>query len=110
MGQQRRESDGPTGPESSAGTADGNAFVEYVEVEPTGSGSLDGLSFAVKYLIDIGGHETGCGNPTWRGTHPPASVNAVCVEQLLDDGARCVGKTVSDELAFSLLVHSQTGQ
>jgi amidase len=103
MGQQRRESDGPAGPESAVGTADGNAFVEYVEGEPTGSGSLDGLSFAVKDLIDIGGHETGCGNPTWRGTHPPASVNAVCVEQLLDAGARCVGKTVSDELAFSLL-------
>ena len=103
MGQQRRESDGPTGPERSAGTPEGNAFVEYVEVEPTGSGSLDGLSFAVKDLIDIGGHETGCGNPTWRGTHPPASVNAVCVEQLLDASARCVGKTVSDELAFSLL-------
>jgi amidase len=103
MGQQRRESDGPTGPERSADTPEGDAFVEYVEVEPTGSGSLDGLSFAVKDLIDIGGHETGCGNPTWRGTHPPASVNAVCVEQLLDASARCVGKTVSDELAFSLL-------
>jgi amidase len=103
MGQQRQGSDGPTGPERSAGTAEGDAFVEYVEVEPTGTGSLDGLSFAVKDLIDIGGHQTGCGNPTWRGTHPPASVNAVCVEQLLDAGARCVGKTVSDELAFSLL-------
>jgi amidase len=103
MGQQRQGSDGPTGPERSAGTAKGDAFVEYVEVEPTGTGSLDGLSFAVKDLIDIGGHQTGCGNPTWRGTHPPASVNAVCVEQLLDAGARCVGKTVSDELAFSLL-------
>ena len=103
MGQQRRESDGPAALSGPAGTADGNAFVEYVEGEPTDSGSLDGLSFAVKDLIDIGGHETGCGNPTWRGTHPPASVNAVCVEQLLDAGARCVGKTVSDELAFSLL-------
>src|SRR5215211_926142 len=103
MCQQRRQSDGPTGPERSADTPEGDAFVEYVEVEPTCSGSLDGLSFAVKDLIDIGGHETGCGNPTWRGTHPPASVNAVCVEQLLDAGARSVGKTVSDELAFSLL-------
>jgi amidase len=103
MGQHRRETDGATGPERSAGTAEGDAFVEYVEVEPTGSGSLDGLNFAVKDLIDIGGHKTGCGNPTWWETHPPASVNAVCVEQLLDAGARCVGKTVSDELAFSLL-------
>jgi amidase len=103
MGGQRRETDGSTGPEVSTSTAEGNAFVERIEVEPTDSGSLDGLSFAVKDLIDIGGHKTGCGNPTWRKTHPPASVNAVCVEQLLDAGARCVGKTVSDELAFSLL-------
>src|SRR5919205_1184750 len=103
MGHQRRETDGATAPERAVGTAEDDAFVERVEVEPTGSGALERLSFAVKDLIDIGGHKTGCGNPTWRGTHPPASVNAVCVEQLLDAGSRCVGKTVSDELAFSLL-------
>jgi amidase len=97
VGQQQRESD------RSTATAERNAFVEGVEVDPTDSGLLDGLSFAVKDLIDIGGHKTGCGNPSWRETHPPASVNAVCVEQLLDAGARCMGKTVSDELAFSLL-------
>jgi amidase len=103
MGRQRHETNRSTGPEVPTGAAEGNAFVERIEVDPTGSGSLDGLSFAVKDLIDIGGHKTGCGNPTWRNTHPPATVNAVCVEQLLDAGARCVGKTVSDELAFSLL-------
>lgn len=103
MGRERREFDGSTGPEVSTGAAESNAFVERFEVDPTSSGSLDGLSFAVKDLIDIGGHVTGCGNPTWRETHPPATVNAVCVEQLLEAGARCVGKTVSDELAFSLL-------
>jgi amidase len=103
MGRRRRESDGSTSPEVSTGAAEGDAFIESFEVDPTGSGSLYGLSFAVKDLIDIGGHKTGSGNPTWRETHPPASVNAVCVEQLLDAGARCVGKTVSDELAFSLL-------
>jgi amidase len=83
--------------------AEGGAFVESFEVGQTNSGPLDGLSFATKDLIDVGGHSTGCGNPTWRRTHPPASANAVCVEQLLDAGARCVGKTVTDELAFSLL-------
>jgi amidase len=103
MGRQQRESDGSTGAEVSVGAAEGDAFVESIEVDPTGSGALSGLSFAVKDLIDLGGHKTGCGNPTWWETHPPASVNAVCVEQLLDAGARCVGKTVSDELAFSLL-------
>ena len=103
LGSQRREPDGSTGPEVSTGAAQSDALVESVEIDPTGSGSLDGLSFAVKDLIDLGSHKTGCGNPTWRDTHPPTSVNAVCVEQLLDAGARCVGKTVSDELAFSLL-------
>lgn len=79
------------------------AFVEVLSVEPTGSGTLNGLTFAVKDLIDMAGHVTGCGNPTWRAGHPPAINHAVCVEQLLFAGARCVGKTLTDELAFSLL-------
>lgn len=83
--------------------AQSNAFVATFDVPPTGSGPLDGLCFAVKDLIDVAGWKTGCGNPKWRDTHPPAVVNALCVEQLLRAGARCVGKTVSDELAFSLL-------
>jgi amidase len=103
MGQGRHQSDAATGYERPTGITEGNPFVESLEVDPTGSGPLDGLGFAVKDLIDIGGHKTGCGNPSWRDTHPPASVNAVCVEQLLDAGARCAGKTVTDELAFSLL-------
>src|SRR4029077_5312214 len=32
-----------------------------------------------------------------------AAAHAVCMEQLLAAGARCEGKTVSDELAFSLI-------
>src|ERR671927_480846 len=95
--------EGGVRPKEAAAVEEGSAFVQELEVDPTGSGPLDGLTFAVKDLIDIGGHKTGYGNPSWRKTHPPASVNAVCVEQLLDAGARCVGKTVSDELAFSLL-------
>jgi amidase len=83
--------------------AQSNAFVATFEVPPTGSGPLDGLCFAVKDLIDVAGWKTGCGNPTWRDFHPPAVVHALCVEQLLRAGVRCVGKTVSDELAFSLL-------
>jgi amidase len=83
--------------------AQSNAFVATFEVPPTGSGPLDGLSFAVKDLIDVAGWKTGCGNPAWHDSHPAAVVHAVCVEQLLLAGARCIGKTVSDELAFSLL-------
>src|SRR5262245_37205464 len=80
-----------------------NAFVATFDVPPTGSGPLDGLSFAVKDLIDVAGWKTGCGNPTWRDSHPAAVMHAVCVEQLLQAGAHCFGKTISDEMAFSLL-------
>jgi amidase len=79
------------------------AFIERFSLPATGDGPLGGLRFAVKDLIDVAGYRTGCGNPTWRETHPPAVLSAVCVDQLLAAGARCEGKTVTDELAFSLL-------
>jgi amidase len=80
-----------------------NAFVAMFDLSPTASGALDGLRFAVKDTIDVAGFKTGCGNPTWRDSHPAAVVHALCVEQLLHAGGRCVGKTICDELAFSLL-------
>ncbi len=79
------------------------AFVETFDLPPPADGPLAGLRFAVKDLIDVAGRPTGCGNPTWRDTHPPAVAHAVCVEQLLAAGAHCVGKTMTDELAFSLI-------
>ena len=80
-----------------------NAFVTTFDLSPTESGLLDGLHFAVKDTIDVAGFKTGCGNPAWRDSHPAAVAHAVCVEQLLRAGACGVGKTISDELAFSLL-------
>src|SRR5689334_24305428 len=79
------------------------AFIERFSLAPTHSGALDGLTFAVKDIIDVAGRRTGFGNPTWLETHPPASVSAICVEQVLEAGARCEGKTITDEIAFSLL-------
>lgn len=78
------------------------AFIERFSLPSTRSGPLDGLTFAVKDLMDVAGHSTGCGNPTWLATHPPASVNAICVDQILAAGAQCEGKTITDEIAFSL--------
>lgn len=78
------------------------AFMETLELAPTGSGPLDGLRFAVKDIIDLAGHHTSCGNPDWAKTHPPAAAHALCVDQLLGAGARCIGKVISDELALSL--------
>src|SRR5262245_53067623 len=82
---------------------DSRAFVECFSVAPTAEGPLSGLTFAVKDLIDLAGRTTGGGNPTWAKTHAAAAANAVCVDQLLAAGARCIGKTVTDELAFSLI-------
>ncbi|HTU27186.1 MAG TPA: amidase family protein, partial [Pirellulales bacterium] len=79
------------------------AFVSTFSLSATGDGPLAGLRFGVKDLIDVAGHVTACGNPTWRDTHPPATVHAVAVEQLLSAGAAAIGKTVTDELAFSLV-------
>src|SRR3954451_20108750 len=79
------------------------AFIETFTLAAAKDGPLRRLTFAVKDLIDVAGYRTGCGNPTWLATHPPASVSAVCVEQLLAAGAQCEGKTITDEFAFSLL-------
>jgi amidase len=84
------------------GFEESGAFVDIFAIEPTSSGPLSGLTFAVKDLIDIAGHKTGCGNPDWRKTHPVAAANGVCVDQLLHAGGRFAGKTITDELAFSL--------
>lgn len=79
-----------------------NAFVELFEIAPYTSGALDGLRFAVKDNIDIRDRFTSYGSKPWREAHPRAAYHAVCVEQLLMAGARCVGKTIADEFTYSL--------
>jgi amidase len=69
---------------------------------PLQSGLLDGLTFAVKDLIDVVGSVTGGGNPDWAADQTPADRNAPAVEMLLLAGAALRGKTITDELAFSL--------
>jgi amidase len=65
-------------------------------------GPLAGLRFAAKDIFDIAGFVTGCGNPDWAASHAAAERHAAAVESLLEAGAELVGKTVTDELAFSL--------
>ncbi|MBK8158623.1 MAG: hypothetical protein IPK59_07595 [Rhodospirillaceae bacterium] len=78
--------------------APGGDFV----LEPIASGPLDGLTFAIKDLFDVAGRVTGCGNPDWLRTHQPAIEYAESVGKLLAAGARAIGKTITDEMAFSL--------
>lgn len=91
-------------PQSSCADDGFNAFVpgERVRLMPQQAGILSGLSFAVKDLIDVAGARTGAGNPDWLKGQKPASASAPVVERLLQAGARLEGKTITDELAFSL--------
>jgi amidase len=81
-----------------------NAFVPHgcPPIEGAARGPLAGLGFAVKDIFDIAGYVTGCGNPDWFRTHAPARETAPVVLQLVDAGARMVGKTITEELAYSL--------
>jgi amidase len=85
-------------------SADFGAFVPGPRtiLAPTGSGSLDGLTFAVKDLIDVAGVQTGGGNPDWLKGQSPAATSAPAVAALLAAGATLRGKTITDELAFGL--------
>ena len=80
------------------------AFVPYpaVPVAHAATGPLAGLSFAVKDLFDVAGYPTGGGNPLLLALSGVRTATAPTVRRLLDAGARFVGKTHTDELAFSM--------
>jgi len=80
------------------------AFVPHAEVRLEGfpGGALAGLTFAAKDLFDVAGWVSGCGNPDWLRTHEPAAATASTIMALVDAGATMIGKTVTDELAYSL--------
>jgi amidase len=78
------------------------AFVTTFKINPNQPGKLNNLTFAVKDNIDVAGFKTSYGSKPWLNTHPPAVSHAVCIEQVLNAGACCIGKTISDELTCSL--------
>lgn len=82
-----------------------NAFLEakQVLVPNAQSGPLSDLRLAVKDIYDVAGLVTGCGNPQILAEGKAASQTAPAVQAMLDAGARFVGKTQTDELAFSLM-------
>ncbi|KAH0927023.1 hypothetical protein HID58_019279 [Brassica napus] len=63
---------------------------------------ITGLSFAISDVFDVTGYVTGFGHPDWVRTHEAASSTCPVVSTLVEGGATCVGKTVVDELAFSI--------
>jgi amidase len=80
------------------------AFVDYppVPIASAATGPLTGLTLAVKDLYDVVGYPTGGGHPLLRQTGGLKSRNAAAVEMLLAAGARFVGKTHTDEFAYSM--------
>jgi amidase len=80
------------------------AFCRHTHVEMRGAaaGPLAGLSFGLKDIFDVAGAKTGFGNPDWLRTHEPAARTAPAAQLLLDAGAHLVGKTHTEEMAWSL--------
>jgi amidase len=80
------------------------AFVGAPRVLRSGhaTGPLAGTTMGVKDLFDIEGLITRAGTPAYAATHEPATRDALAVTRLVDAGVTVVGKTVSDELAWSL--------
>lgn len=81
-----------------------NAFCRHVDIRIPGKpgGPLAGLTFAAKDIFDVEGHTCCCGNPDWLASQAPATRTAPAITRLLDAGATLVGKTITDELAYSL--------
>jgi amidase len=80
------------------------AYMSYPEhpVPHAPQGALHGLSFAVKDLFDVAGYPTSAGQPHMLALSGIKAKTAPVVQRFLDAGAEFVGKTVTDELAFSL--------
>ncbi|KAF2307204.1 hypothetical protein GH714_025429 [Hevea brasiliensis] len=88
-----------------ARSSDYGAFMEKFVLKPSSSSHelpLNGLTFAVKDIFDVNGFVTGFGNPDWARTHSAAKSTPPAVLAILRGGATCVGKTVMDEMAYSL--------
>jgi amidase len=81
-----------------------HAFLPYPDalVAHASAGPLSGLCFGVKDLFDVAGYPTGGGQPFVLAMSGIKTTTAPTVQKLLDAGARFIGKTVTDELAFSM--------
>ena len=80
------------------------AFMPYPEapLPHAATGPLAGLCFGVKDLFDVAGYPTSGGQPFLLAMSGIKTQTAPTVQALLDAGARFVGKTITDELAFSM--------
>ncbi|WP_413734132.1 amidase [Sodalis sp. RH21] len=83
---------------------DAFAFMPYppVALPHAPTGPLAGLTFAAKDLFNVAGYPTGGGNPHVLAMSGIKTRTAPTVQRLLDAGAALIGKTHTNELAFSM--------
>src|SRR5262245_61555606 len=79
-----------------------DGIVRRLRLEGAAAGPLAGTTFVAKDLYDVRGYRTGAGNADWERTHEPAAQTALAIERVLGAGATLIGKSCTDELAFSL--------
>ena len=82
-----------------------SAFVPHDIAAPirgSATGPLAGLTFVAKDMYAIAGERIGCGNPTFLETQQPAAQHCPVVQKLLDAGATLTGKTICEELFYSV--------
>ncbi|KAJ3672910.1 hypothetical protein LUZ60_006284 [Juncus effusus] len=84
------------GDEEKKNNEDYGAFTEKFELP------LRGLTFVVKDIFDVEGFVSGFGNPEWARTHEPAKWTSPVVLSTVMAGATCLGRTVMDEMAYSI--------
>lgn len=72
------------------------------KISHIGPAPLTGSRLAVKDLFHMNGLPTAAGNPDWLATHSTPTTTNSTVSALLEAGCEFVGKTVTDELAYSL--------
>ncbi|GJM96353.1 hypothetical protein PR202_ga13179 [Eleusine coracana subsp. coracana] len=88
---------------------DHGAFIARLELlpppqppPPQAPHPLTGLCFAIADALHVRGYITSFGSLEWARTHEEATQTSPVVSALVDGGATCVGKTVIDEMAYSI--------
>lgn len=74
----------------------------HIALAETRSGLLSDYVFSAKDVFKVKGSTWGNGHPDWLRHSSPDEYTATGVQELLDHGADLVGKTVCDELCYSI--------
>ncbi|CAN6292205.1 unnamed protein product [Urochloa humidicola] len=88
---------------------DHGAFIARLELlpppqppPPQAPHPLSGLCFAIADALHVSGYITSFGSLEWAKTHDVETQTSPVVSALVNGGAICVGKTVIDEMAYSI--------